>query len=265
MEFTWIQYLILGIVQGITEWIPISSSGMSALIMSNFYGVTDVNFILRSLLFLHLGTFFAAFVYFFHDVVKLSKSTIHYKKAKPHTQKTIKFILLATIISGIIGFILMKFLINIDLELTGKTITLIVSALLLITGLIQLKPSRKGYKTEHHLKNSDSWLLGLAQGLAVLPGISRSGITVSTFLIRKFNDTTALRLSFLMSLPIILIGNIFLNVNDMAITTSAIFGMIIAFVFGFFTIHLLMKLSKKINFAWFVIIFAVLMVLSVLI
>ena len=265
MELTFIQYLILGIVQGITEWIPISSSGMSALIMSNFYGVTDLNFILRSLLFLHLGTFFAAFVYFFHDVVKLSKSAIYYKKAKPHTQKTIVFLLIATIISGIIGFVLMKFLTNIDLEITGKTITLVVSALLLITGFIQLRPSRKGHKTEHNLKKSDGWLLGLAQGLAVLPGISRSGITVSTLLIRKFNDTTALRLSFLMSLPIILIGNIFLNVNDMTITASAVFGAIIAFIFGFFTIHLLMKLSKKINFAWFVIIFAILMVLSVLV
>jgi len=265
MELTLLQYLVLGIVQGITEWIPISSSAMSALIMSNFYGVTDISFILRSLLFLHLGTFFAALVYFYHDVVKLIKSTIHYKKAKPHTKKTIKFLLTTTIITGIIGFVLMKVLVGINLEVTGKIITLVISALLLITGFIQLKPSRKGDKTEHNLKKSDSWILGLAQGLAVIPGISRSGITVSALLIRKFNDTTALRLSFLMSLPIILIGNVFLNINEMAITTAAIFGMIIAFVFGFFTIHLLMKLSKKLNFAWFVIIFAVLMVLSVLV
>lgn len=265
MELNIIQYLILGIVQGITEWLPISSSGMSALVMSNFYGITDVNFILRSLLFLHLGTFFAAFAYFFHDVKSLTKSFFRYKKAKSHTKKTIWFLTIATIISAIIGYVILVFLTDINLEITGKTITLVVSLLLLITGFVQLKPSKKGFKTEKDLKKKDSFILGIAQGLAALPGISRSGMTVSSLMIRKFNDTTALRLSFLMSLPIILIGNIFLNVKDMAITTAAIFGMIVAFIFGFFTIHFLMKLSKRINFAWFVIIFAVLMILSVLI
>ena len=265
MELTIFQYLILGIVQGVTEWLPISSSGMGTLVMSNFYQITDVNFILRNLLFLHLGTFFAAFVYFFKDVKALTISTFKYKKAKPRTKKTIKFILISTIITGIIGLVLMKFLTNINLELTGKTITLLVAALLLITGFVQLKPSRKGFKREENLKNKDSIFLGLMQGLAVIPGISRSGITVSTFLMRKFDDTTALRLSFLMSLPVILLGNIFLNLNDMVLTTYSIFGLVASFFFGFLTIHLLMKLSRRINFAWFVIIFSVLMVLSVLI
>jgi len=265
MELTFIQYLILGIVQGITEWLPISSSGMSALIMSNFYGITDVDFILRNLFFLHLGTFLAAFIYFFYDVKALTKSAFKYKKAKPHTKKTIWFLVVSTIITGIIGLILLKFLINIDLELTGKTITLIISALLLITGFIQLKPSRKGYKTEKQLKKKDGVLLGFLQGLSVLPGISRSGITVSALLIRKFNDTTALRLAFLMSLPVILIGNIFLNINGFIFSTTAVIGLVASFIFGFFTIHLLMKLSKRINFAWFVIIFAILMVVSVLV
>jgi len=265
MDLTVLQYLILGIIQGITEWLPISSSGISALVMSNVYGITDVNFILRSLLFLHLGTFFAAFVYFFYDVKSLTKSFFRYKKAKPHTKKTIWFLLISTIITGIMGYITMKFLTDINLELTGKTITLVISALLLITGFIQLKPSRKGFKTEKDLKKKDSFILGALQGLSVLPGISRSGITVSTFLIRKFNDTTALRLSFLMSLPVILIGNIFLNIKNFVFSTNAIIGLVAAFFLGFFTIHLLMKLSKKINFAWFVIIFAIMMVLSVLI
>lgn len=265
MELTILQHLILGIVQGITEWLPISSSGMAVLIMTNLYGITDVNIILRYLLFLHLGTFFAAFVYFFNDVKKLTFSFFHYKKAKSKTKKVLNFIIISTIITGIIGYAAIKVLTNINLELTGKSITFIVGILLLFTGVIQLKPSRKGKKREEHLKKKDSWILGFMQGLAVLPGISRSGMTVSTLLLRKFDDTTALRLAFLMSMPVILFGNIFLNLNNFILTPYAMFGLFASFVLGFFTIHALMKLSKRINFAWFVLIFGLLMIVGVLI
>ncbi len=118
-----------------------------------------------------------------------------------------------------------------------------------------------------NIKNSDSLLLGGVQGLATLPGISRSGITVSTLLLKKFDDTTALKLSFLMSLPIILLGNILLNIGDIAQTfaTASIYGLLTSFIFGLLTIHALIKLSKKINFGWFVLVFAILMMLSILI
>ncbi len=67
-------------MQGITEWLPISSSGMIALIVSNFYGITDVGVIVRTALFLHLGTFLAALVYFRKQVWKLTKTIFSYKK-----------------------------------------------------------------------------------------------------------------------------------------------------------------------------------------
>ncbi|MCA9487572.1 MAG: undecaprenyl-diphosphate phosphatase [Nanoarchaeota archaeon] len=265
MELTLFQQVILGIVQGLTEWLPISSSGFGALIMANIFGITDANFIIRELLFLHLGTFFAALVYFFTDVKKLTISFFHYKKASLKTKKTLNFIIVGTIISGILGYVLIKFLENSNLELTGKSITFVIAILLLFTGVIQLKPSRKGRKREEHLKKKDSVILGISQGLAVIPGISRSGITVSALLLRKFDDTTALRLSFLLALPVILIGNIFLNVNDMTITMYSIFGLFASFFIGFLTIHALMKLSRRINFAWFVIVFGLLMVIGILI
>lgn len=265
MEITLIQYLILGIIQGITEWLPISSSGVGTLVMTNLFGITDLNFILKELLFLHLGTFFAVLLYFFRDVKKLTISLFHYKKSDRKIKKILNFIIISTIITGLIGIIFLKLFTDINFELTGKTITFVVAILLLFTGVIQLNPSKKGKKTEENLKNKDSALLGFVQGISVLPGISRSGITVSTLLLRKFNDTTALKLSFLMSLPIILIGNIFLNINNTSITIYSIFGLIASFVFGFFTIHALMKLSRKINFAWFALIFGVLMLVSVLI
>jgi len=72
---------ILGAIQGITEWLPVSSSGMVALVNANFLGITDVGQLVHLALFLHLGTFFAALVYFRKDVWQLTKSLFHYKKS----------------------------------------------------------------------------------------------------------------------------------------------------------------------------------------
>lgn len=267
MEAIIIQQLILGIIQGITEWLPISSSAMTTLIMTNFFGVTDLGVLLHQALFLHLGTFFAALIYFRKDVAHLIQSLFHYRSSKTETKKVLKFLILTTLITGILGIIILKLLTDINLELTGKTITFAVGLLLLVTGTLQLSAKNKGLRKIINIENSDSWLAGFTQGLAVLPGISRSGITVSTLLLKKFDDTTALRLSFLMSLPVVLLGNIFLNIPDLAavFTYASIVGLLASFLFGLLTIHALMKLSKKINFGWFVLIIAVLMMVSVLI
>ena len=138
---------------------------------------------------------------------------------------------------------------------------------MLFTGIIQIKIKTKGLKKEDEIETKDSLFLGLAQGLATLPGVSRSGITVSTLLLKKFDDTSALRLSFLMSLPIVLLGNIFLNLPDFfeIFSVNSLYGLAASFVFGLLTIHGLMRLSKRINFGWFIFIFAILMLGSLLV
>ncbi len=267
MELTIIQQLILGIVQGITEWLPVSSSAFLTLIMANFFGITEIATLIQTALFFHIGTFLAALIYFRKDVWKLIKALFRYKKAEPETQEVLKFLLIATLISGAIGVGILIGLKNFQdqLIITGKTITFAIGALLLVTGILQLRIKTKGLRKEREIRNKDSILLGVVQGISALPGISRSGITISTLLLKKFDDTTALRLSFLLSLPIILLGNIFLNLEDVVFSSTAIYGILASFVFGLLTIAGLMKLSKKINFGWFVLIFAILMMLSILI
>lgn len=266
MELTILQQILIGIIQGVTEWIPISSSGFLALIFTNFFQITDLSVIIQSILWLHLGTFFAALIYFRKDVAHLFVSLFQYRKSDKPTQRTLNFLIISTIISGIIGLVIVLGLGMYEnkFTMTGKSISLAVGVLLLVTGILQLRIKSKssGLRKLKDINHSDSLLLGFVQGLSSLPGLSRSGITVSTLMLRKFDDTTALRLSFLMSLPIVLIGNIFLNVPDFNLGIFSIWGLVASFIFGLLTIHALMKLSKKINFGWFVLIFAILMILS---
>jgi len=263
MEF--FQQIILGIIQGITEWIPVSSEGFLLFFTTNFFGEVDINLFLRQALFLHLGTFFAALIYFRKDIKQLINGAVNYNNSDPETKRTLKFLATATIISGVVGLAILNLLDLIkfqEIPLTSASINFLIGSLLIITGILQIKSRSAGYRKEYDLKNVDGVILGIAQGVAALPGLSRSGLTVSSFLFRGFDETTALRLSFIMSLPIILLANIILNLHDLVFVKSMFFGFLFAFIFGLVTIHLLMMFSKKVSFGHFVITFGFLAILA---
>jgi len=258
--------IILGITQGIAEWLPISSEGIITLIKVNIFKETGIREIIQLALFLHLGTFFAVLIYLRKEVASLFRSFLKYRSANNNDKLVIKFLIISTFISGLIGFSLLKLLVNFEssLQFSGKLITIVIGLLLLVTAFLQLKKKGETYKTFKDIKPIDGILLGLAQGLAVLPGLSRSGLTISALLLRKFNDTYALKLSFLMSLPIVLIANILLNIKYITVSASMLAGFIFSFVAGILSIHILLSLAKKINFGYFVLIFGVLMIISIL-
>ena len=258
-----IHQLILGIIQGITEWIPISSEGVLFFVSSNFFGNLDLELFLRQALLLHFGTFFAALIYFRREVSELLRGIANYNNTDPETRKILKFLLISTFISGILGLAILNFLDLLNLEklpITSISINIFIGALLVITGVLQLKASRAGYKREYHLSNRDGVFLGLSQGFSALPGLSRSGLTISMFLFRNFNETTALKMSFIMSLPIVLLGNVLLNFRDIVFVKGMIFGVFAAFLFGLLTIHLLMEFSRKVKFGVFAIAFGLLVI-----
>ena len=265
MTLTTLQHVVLGIIQGITEWLPVSSSGLLVPAMSGLFGVTNVEEILKNALVLHLGTFLAAAIYFRKDVFRLSKSALRYGQAEKEEKNLLKFLAVSTVVSGIIGLIILRLLISLEewFILTGKTITLAVGILLFVTGFVQMKKKNVGTRKVREIKNGDGIVTGIAQGFSSLPGISRSGITVSALMLRKFSETTALKLSFLMSLPIVLLGNLILNFNELTFSGGAVYGIAASFIFGLGTIHVMMKITRKINFGWFALIIAVMMVASV--
>ena len=259
------QQIILGIIQGITEWIPVSSEGFLLFVTSNFFGEIEIDLFLRQALFLHLGTFFAALVYFRKEIKELMKGAMNYGNSDPETKRTLRFLIIATLISGVVGLAILNFLDLVkiqELSLTSASINFLIGFFLIVTGILQIKSRSSGYRKEYHLKDKDSFILGVVQGFSVLPGLSRSGLTVSSFLFRGFDETTALRLSFIMSLPIILIANLILNIHDFVFLKSMIFGFLFSFIFGLGTIHLLMMFSKKVRFGHFVITFGVLAIVA---
>lgn len=260
--------ILLGSIQGITEWLPISSEGVLVLVKSNFFpSDAGLEEIIRQSFFLHLGTFFAALLYFRKEVVALVRSALKYGQAGVEEKSLLHFLLTSTVVSGLIGLVLLHFIGEIDasVDLQSQFVNVFVGLLLLITGIIQLKAPSRGLKNIKDLTTKDGFILGIVQGFSALPGFSRSGLTVSALLLRSFDKETALRLSFLMSLPIVLGANLLLNTESMlsfsAVSALSLFS---AFIFGIITIDLLLKLARKINFGVFVIFFGILTLLSTL-
>jgi len=251
-----LENFILGLIQGIVEWLPVSSGGLIILIKARFFGGIETEILIKEALFLHLGTFFAALIYFRKDVKKLLK----FNSLEGSTKKLFSFLLIATIITGVLGYILLQAISALEdfVVIDAKKIMLAIGVLLLITAYLQFKSKKTQFKEEKELKKKDGILLGLVQGLAVLPGLSRSGTTVATLLMRGYDDAFSLKLSFLMSLPVVLAGNIFLNFRDFTFSTELFIGLITSFVFGLLTIDVLIRLARKINFSYFVLIFALL-------
>ena len=262
------EWLVLGLVQGFTEWLPISSEGMVVLVETNIFKRNDLTEIIHLSLFLHLGTFLAALIYFFPTIRHLTSSLLNFQLANPEDKKIINFLIISTIISGSLGLILLKALESFEtqISLTGKLITGIVSILLIITALLQIKAKQPNQnRTARDLTVIDSIILGLTQACAALPGFSRSGLTVSALLLRNIDKLTSLKLSFLMSLPIVLAGNILLNLDDTQLfTIPALIGVLASFVSGFATIHLLLKIAARINFGKVLLLFGILGVISVM-
>jgi len=262
------EYIVLGIIQGVAEWLPVSSEGLIILAKTNFFhGASDIEFAIRQALFLHFGTFLAALIYFRRDVKKLVWAVFSYGSQPEDIRKIFNFLLIATLISGVLGLALIKGFSYAASQIESKErlITLGVGVLLLITAFLELKAKRNGYRGILDLKTVDGLLLGIVQGLAALPGLSRSGLTVSALLLLKFDKTYALKLSFLMSLPIVFLGNLALNLNTFAWLVEALAGLLCSFVFGLATIHFLLKIAENINFGYFVLFFGLLTIFAALI
>lgn len=265
-----IESLILGLVQGVVEWLPLSSEGTTIAAKNIFFPDNEpLVTLIRLSLFLHLGTFLAALIYFRKDVITILTILIKPNSNSFENRQILRFLLISTLISGALGVALLTVLNQFEkILVSGSTyINLTIALMLMITAYLQLRSKNSKIKVTKELKVSDGIILGLAQGFATIPGLSRSGLTVSALLLREFNEVLALKLSFLMSLPIVLAGNIMLNANIFSngVTLNMTVALLASFLAGLLTIDLLLKIAKRVNFAYFTFGFSLLIIFATLI
>ncbi len=261
-----LEALVLGLAQGITEWLPVSSTAVVWLLKEGLFGTDPASETLRLALFLHLGTVLAAGAYLWRDVVGLARALFRGGGEDPARRRTLWFLIVSTAITGVLGIGLMEALEALEPALrgAGRAITAGIGVLLLITAALQWLRPEGGLRGPKDLRLVDGALLGFVQGLAVLPGLSRSGLTVPALLLRRVDDEEALRLSFLMSLPVVLGGNVILNAETATPDGAALVGLGASFLAGLATIHGLLRLARRLDFGVFVLVFGLATLLAAL-
>ncbi len=257
------QAIILGIIQGLTEFLPISSSAHLFLwqkLWGEDWGISYDAF-------LHLGTLLAVFIYFWRDWLDLLQGIIKRDK------KQLKFagILLVGIIpAGVVGVVAGDWLENNFRQLPVVIVTLSGWAIVMAGADRYIETVKDKISDIHALTWRQSLLVGLAQVLALIPGTSRSGITITAALSQKIDRATAAKFSFLLGAPLIA-GAGFLSLLELLREPTAVVsigemltGFIVSFASGLLAIWFLLKLLSKHSlklFVWYRVVIAIILLL----
>lgn len=270
-----LQSIFLGIVQGITEFLPVSSSGHLAILENIFHIDTDGGMLFDIML--HVGTLAAVFVVYHKDIWRMivetfkmigdlfanlhiymlnriHKTSLKYRRVVHNNyRKFVMLVLVSTIPTGLIG-IIGKGLVS----AAGQTL-LIPGICLLVTGVLLLiaDTTREGHKLPRQVTYKNGLLIGAAQGLATLPGLSRSGTTIAVCLLLGMDRRFAVKYSFILSIPAVL-GAALLEVKDVIaepVKASQIgvyaIGMVFAAVVGYICIKTMLIVVKNKKFKYF--------------
>lgn len=272
---TLLQAILMGIIQGVTEFLPVSSSGHLALFKNLFDVNTDTGILFDILL--HIGTLLAVCIVYYQDVLKMiteffgmvadcftnlkmlitgeNREIQYIKVVRNSYRKMALMIIVSTIPTGIIGIV------SSELAELSSQILFIPGIGLVITSILLFIADRlpEGTRTPKKISYTNAFIIGICQGIATLPGVSRSGTTITACLASGFKRSFAVKYSFLMSLPAIL-GSLVFELNDIgkvALSTadiaSYIVGMLVAAVVGYICIKVMLLIVKNKKFTFFAI------------
>ena len=269
-----LEAIILGIVQGATEFLPVSSSGHLVLV-SWWLGIDNPPLIYT--VFVHLGTTAAIFAYFWKDWLTLFQAGLDALRSRslntdhdPHLELLV-LLIIGTIPAAVLGLLLADIFDEVFAEPAIVSINLLVTAGLLIYGewatrrvqrhTVVQSPAETENPTpsSRHLNRFDAIIIGLAQALAIMPGISRSGSTIAAGMIRGLDRPSATRYSFLLATPIILAAGFKqgleiitddASLSDDFLTALAV-GFVVSAVVGYLCIALLLSIVRQFGFYGF--------------
>lgn len=267
--------IIMGIIQGLTEFLPVSSSGHLALFKILFHVETETGILFDVLL--HLGTLLAIFAVYYKDIFRMIKEGIdiicdafynigvfvhnfiakddkpYYKLIDNSYRKFVMLVIVSTIPTGVIGYL------GSDIITAASEILLVPGICLIVTSILLFLSDRiqDGNKSPKNVTYSNAFLIGIAQGFATLPGLSRSGTTITACLFSGFQRKFAVKYSFIMSIPAVL-GAVVLELKDLAgvqISSSEIgiylVGVLFAAVVGYICIKTMLVIVRKKKFTYF--------------
>lgn len=257
---TYLEAIILGLVQGLAEFLPISSSGHLALIQQAF-GISEDNVLLFAVL-LHVGTLVSVFIVYWKDIWELivelclTFKDIFTGKGLRLEERPVRklgvMIIIATIPTGIIGLLFNDFFDSLYNSVVPIGVGLLITGCLLTVA----EKMNAADKQIENMKYKDALIVGIVQGIAICPGISRSGSTLFGSLMCNLDRTFAVKFVFLISIPSIL-GSAILEAPDaleqgmnMADFGPILVGMVVAAVSGLIAIKTMIKVvsSKKLNY-----------------
>lgn len=244
---------VVGILQGVFEWLPISSEGNITIylrVVENLPATVAV----QLSLFLHAGTALSALVYYRVEIIDVIRDIPAWRPNRAFVADTadLSFFAVATLVSGVVAIGSYATLTELVTGLAGGTFVALIGVLLIATGVFQRIAEESGTRATPDL--TDAVLVGVLQGLAVLPGVSRSGTTASALLLRGHDGPSSFRLSFVLSIPAAL-GGALLGVVDSGLPaldpTTAAIALATSAVVGYLTIDALMRLVERVSF-WLV-------------
>lgn len=234
---------LLGLIQGLTEFLPVSSSGHLAITQHFLPGFQQPGLLFDVLL--HAATTLAVIFYFRRDIWKLMCCYFRPTPESAQDRHVLRMLILGSIPTAIIGFSGKDFFEGLFENLP------VIGSMLLVTAtlLILAEKIRKDGRPLGQINSSDAILVGIAQGLAIIPGISRSGSTIACLLLRGIDGEAAARFSFLLALPAVG-GAMLLSLKDLQGVTTAdltayALGAGVAFLSGLFAIRCLMDVVRR--------------------
>lgn len=242
-----------GIVQGIVEWLPISSSGNLSLFLTLVGVSPDVA--LQLALFLQMGTTVSAAVYYRDTIQEAVRSVPGWRpeSAFEGVNAETTFVVVACLVTGLVGIPVYLVIIDFAQELAGGGFVALIGVLLVLTGVLEKATESIGLGGKEQPDLLDAVLVGAIQGLSILPGVSRSGTTAGMLLFRGHVGPSAFRLSFLLSIPAGIGAGVLILLDDGLPTTGpeALIALVVSAVVGYAMIDAVMRVVHEIDF-WIV-------------